>query len=56
MVPEAHGALSAAKFSQDLGLQSIVLEGDSLQVVKALVPKYGQVLDDTKGVLNLLRN
>jgi hypothetical protein len=56
MVPEAQGALSAAKFSQDLGLQSIVLEGDSLQVVKALVPKYGQVLDDTKGVLNLLRN
>jgi hypothetical protein len=62
MVAKAHGALSVVEFSRDMGLQSIILEDESLQVVKALTTqnqnwsKYGQILDDTKGVLNLLRN
>jgi hypothetical protein len=36
VVAEALATLSAAGFSRDLGLQSIILQGDSLQVVNAL--------------------
>jgi hypothetical protein len=35
MMMEAIIALCFAKFSHDLGLQSIILEGDSLQVINA---------------------
>lgn len=48
MVAKEIAALSAAKFSRDFGLQSIILEGDW--------SRYVQIVENTKGVLNLLRN
>lgn len=36
VISEAMGALMAAKFSRDLGLLDIILEGNSLQVVQPL--------------------
>jgi hypothetical protein len=35
-VAEALGALYAAKFSRDLGIRSIIMEGDALQLVNAI--------------------
>lgn len=58
---EAQGALCAAEFSRDLGLQSIILEGDSIQVVNALQgtgpnwSRYGQMVADARVVLTLVR-
>jgi hypothetical protein len=45
-------ASRTVKFSLDVGLQSVILEGDSLQVVNALKEeklnwsKYGQIVKD----------
>jgi hypothetical protein len=36
VIVEVMVALNAAEFSGDLGLQSIILKGDSLQIVNAL--------------------
>ena len=43
---EATEALPAAKFSKDLGLQDIILEGDCLQVVK--VTKFSDPIMDVQ--------
>ncbi|GLT61043.1 hypothetical protein SLA2020_337780 [Shorea laevis] len=57
VVAEAIAALQAAEFSRDLGLPSIILEGDSLQVVKAVAAtspnwsRHGQIIEDIKIVL-----
>jgi ribonuclease HI len=62
VIAEAQAALCAVEFSRDLGLQSIILEGDSLQVVNALKDprpnwtKYGQLVADAKGILIMLRS
>jgi ribonuclease HI len=54
---ESVGALAAAEFSRDLGLQDLILEGDSISVVNALRSSspnwspYGQIIEDARGVL-----
>ena len=54
---EALGALAAVAFCRELGLPDIILEGDCLQVIKAIkVPELpwcscGQVIGDIKLVL-----
>jgi hypothetical protein len=59
---EALAALHATKFSQDLGLQIIILESNTLQVVNAVKStgrnwsKYGQLVEDTRGVFNMLHS
>jgi ribonuclease HI/exonuclease III len=62
VVAEAIGALIAAEFSRDLGIQDIVLEGDALLVVKAIKDSgpqwnlYGHIVEDIRAVLNNLRS
>jgi ribonuclease HI len=57
VVAEAIAALHAAEFSRDLGLQMIILEGDSLQVVNAIQDtgpnwsRYGHIVADIRTVL-----
>ncbi|XP_059449419.1 mitochondrial Rho GTPase 1-like [Corylus avellana] len=59
---KAMGALATAKFSKDLGVQDIILEGDCLQVVKTIKSSdpcwshYGQTMGDARMVLNTRRN
>jgi ribonuclease HI len=59
---ESMGAVMAAEFCRDLGLQDVVLEGDSLLVVKALKCErpnwspYGQTIEDARGLLFTRRN
>ena len=54
VVAEAMGALFAAKFSWDLGIQDIDIEGDSLQVIQAIRgsdinwSNYGHIIGDTR--------
>ena len=51
------GALMAAEFSRDLGLQDLILEGDSISIVNVLrssVPNwspFGQIIEDACGIL-----
>ena len=58
---EAMAALRAVEFCREVGINDILLEGDSLLVVKAVSDyrpswlPYGQVLDDIKWVLGSLR-
>lgn len=46
-----------SRFSRDLGLPSIILEGDSMQVINVLQANgpnwknYGQMMEDAKGIL-----
>jgi hypothetical protein len=53
IVGEAIGAFYAAEFGCDIGAQDVILEGDSLIVVKALLTEaenlspYGHFIDDT---------
>jgi ribonuclease HI len=62
VVAEALGAVLAAEFGRDLGLQDILLEGDSLLVVKAIKEpwtqwrSYGHLVEDARGVLNTRRS
>ena len=57
VVAKAMGALLAARFSRDLGIQEIGMEGDSLQVVKAIRDpdtqwnSYGHITGDTRWIL-----
>jgi hypothetical protein len=57
---EALAALHAAKLCLDLGFYEIILEGDSLSVVKAIGEReqnwiwYGHIVEDTKIVLRTL--
>ena len=54
---ESVGALVVAEFSRDLGLQDLILEGDSITVVNALKsfsPNwsiFGQIIEDASGIL-----
>jgi ribonuclease HI len=58
---EATTALSAVEFCKEVGIQDILLEGDSMLVVTAINDsrpnwlRYGQIIDDVKMVLNSLR-
>ena len=58
---EVLAALSAVKFCRKMGTHDILLEGDSLLAVKAVSEfrlswvRYGQIIDDIKLVLGLLR-
>jgi ribonuclease HI len=62
VVAEAIAALHAAEFSRDLGLPTIVLEGDSLQVVKEVQDmrptwsRYGHIAADIHTVLQGVRS
>jgi ribonuclease HI len=55
---EALAAFQATNFSKDLGLQHIILEGDALQVVKAVNcpsrnwSRFGQLVEDTRMVIH----
>lgn len=58
-VAEAYGAWSTMEFSSQLGLNKVILEGDSLEIVKALPreesswnPRYGHLIDDAKNILH----
>ena len=59
---EALGVLTAVEFCRDLGLLDIILEGDCLQVIKAIKDPelpwctYGQVIGDIKLVLHSRRS
>ena len=59
---EAAAALLAVEFSRDSGLQQVILEGDSKNVVLALseteanLSRYGQIIEDAKVVLCGFRN
>lgn len=59
---EAFAALCAVEFCREVGIQDIILEGDSLLVVKALNDsnpnwlRYGQIIEDTRLVLGSLRS
>ncbi|XP_059458257.1 uncharacterized protein LOC132187840 [Corylus avellana] len=59
---EALAALHAAEFCRELGFFEILLEGDSMLVVKAIGGntqnwlKYGQIVEDTNMVLRSLRH
>ncbi|XP_059436284.1 uncharacterized protein LOC132169234 [Corylus avellana] len=62
VVGEAMAALEAVEFSREVGLQDVILEGDSLQVVQALqkteqnwIP-YGHIVEDARLILNTRRN
>jgi ribonuclease HI len=56
-VAEAYAALKAVEFCCDLGLWNILLEGDALEIVNALLlddpswSRYGHLIDDTKLLL-----
>jgi ribonuclease HI len=56
-IAEAMGALCALEFSHDLGLQQIILEEDSTQVVQAIITngspwcRFGQVIEDIHALL-----
>lgn len=62
VVAEALAALNAVEFSRNLGLSSILLKGDSLQVVTAVKDtspnwsRYGHIISDIKIVLQGLRD
>jgi hypothetical protein len=62
VIVEAIVTLNVAEFSSDFGLQSIILKGDSLQVVNALKTngqnwsQYGQIVEDAKSILTGLRS
>lgn len=55
---ESFVALRAVVFAKEMGWQKVELEGDALQVIMALRKdnknwsRYGQVIDDTRIVLN----
>ena len=57
VIGEAMGAIYAAEFGRDIGVQNVTLEGDSLLVVKALkaatenLSSYGHLIDDTRWLL-----
>jgi ribonuclease HI len=59
---EAAAALLAVEFSRDSGLQHVILEGDSKNVVLALsetnanLSRYGQIIEDAKVVLRGFRS
>jgi ribonuclease HI len=61
VVGEAIGAFYAADFGRDIGVQNVILEGDSLIVVKALQTEaenlslYGHFIDDTRLLLRQFR-
>jgi hypothetical protein len=58
---EATIALHTVEFCRDVGCQDVILEGDSLSVVKAIFSReptrhsYGQVIEDIKVVLRSRR-
>jgi ribonuclease HI len=59
---EAWGALRAVEFCEEMGFFDIILEGDSLNVVKAVGESeaswkpFGKIVEDTKVVLGSLRS
>jgi ribonuclease HI len=59
---EAWGALRATEFCVEMGFFDIILEGDSLTVVKAIgdaeasMRPFGQIVEDIKEVLGSLRS
>ena len=57
VIVEAMGALCALEFSHDLGLQQIILEGDSKQVVQAIITwcHFGQGIEDIHALLSSFR-
>jgi ribonuclease HI len=52
----------AVEFCKDVGLQDVILEGDSLQVIQAFKDQgenfrpYGQVVDDAKSIMGRTRS
>lgn len=60
VIAEAMAALVVVEFSRDLGIHSIILEGDSLLVVQAIrdqgnnLRPYGQIVDDVRLILQML--
>ena len=60
VIGEAMGAIYAAEFIV-IGVQNVILEGDSLLVVKALqdatenLSSYGHLIDDTRWLLRQFR-
>lgn len=58
VVGEAMAALEAVEFSREVGLQEVIVEGDSLQVVQALRETkqnwsiYGHIVEDARMTLN----
>ena len=57
IIGEALGALYAAEFGRDVGVQDVILEGDSLIVIKSLqtvienLSPYGHFIEDTRLLL-----
>ena len=57
LIGEALGALYAAEFGRDVGVQDVILEGDSPIVIKALqsvtenLSPYGHFIEDTRLLL-----
>jgi ribonuclease HI len=62
VVGEALAALQAVEFSRDLGLQDVLFEGDSLQVVNMILEPgeswchYGQIGADIKLLMSSFRS
>ncbi|XP_059436514.1 uncharacterized protein LOC132169501 [Corylus avellana] len=61
VIAEAMGAVYAAEFGRDTGVQDVILEGDSLIVVKALqaeiedLSPYGHLIDEARMLLRHFR-
>jgi ribonuclease HI len=61
VIGESLVALHAVEFSRDLGLQDVIFEGDSLQVVKMILDqdeswcRFGQIVADIQTVLGSFR-
>jgi ribonuclease HI len=59
---EATAALHAVELCRDVGIQNLILEGDSLAVVKAIESRvqtnhyYGQIIEDIRVVLSSRRS
>jgi ribonuclease HI len=62
VIAEATAALHAVELCRDVGVQDLILEGDSLTVVKAIASRgqinhyFGQIIEDIQMVLRSRRS
>ena len=62
MIGESLAALQAVEYSRDLGLQEVIFEGDSLQVVNMILAqdesqcRFGQIVADILTILGSFRS